>query len=237
MIRERFFFRQTIATILAQEPAHIAAARNGILAARQVLERYIAQDPFFSATLEPYEPDSDEPVIVRMASAAGKAGVGPMAAVAGVIAWAGIEEMVETGATFGVIDNGGDIALISDRPVRVGVHAGTAPISNRAAFIVPPQERILGICTSSSTVGPSISFGVADAVTVFSHDVALADAWATSVCNQIREQDVSVFLRLDPSEIIGVFAVLGGHTERWGNLPPLTHAVVDEHLISAGDRL
>jgi ApbE superfamily uncharacterized protein (UPF0280 family) len=187
MIRERFFFRETIATILAQEPAHIAAARNGILAARQVLERYIARDPFFSATLEPYEPDSDEPVIVRMACAARKAGVGPMAAVAGVIAWVGIEEMVETGATFGVIDNGGDIAMISDRPVRVGVHAGTAPISNRAAFIVPPQERILGICTSSSTVGPSISFGVADAVTVFSHDVALADAWATSVCNQIRE--------------------------------------------------
>ena len=237
MIRERFFFRQTIATILAQEAAHIVAAKNGILAARQVLERYIARDPFFSATLEPYEPDSDEPVIVRMACAAGKAGVGPMAAVAGVIAWAGIEEMVERGATFGVIDNGGDIALISDRPVRVGVHAGTAPISNRAAFIVPPQERILGICTSSSTVGPSISFGVADAVTVFSHDVALADAWATSVCNQIREHDITVLSRLDPSEVIGVFAVLGDHTERWGKLPPLTRAVVDEHLISAGDRL
>ena len=237
MIRERFFFRETIATILAQEPAHIVAAKDGIIAARQVLERYIARDPFFSVTLEPCEPDSDEPVIVRMASAAKKASVGPMAAVAGAIAWAGVEEMVERGAPFGVIDNGGDIALASDRPVTVGVHAGTAPISDRIAFVVPPQERILGICTSSATVGPSISFGVADAVTVFSPDVALADAWATAVCNQIREQDTSVFLRLDPSEVIGVFAVLGNHTERWGKLPPLTRADVDEHLISAGDRL
>jgi len=237
MIRERFFFRETIATILAQEPAHLAAAKNGMLAARQVLERYIARDPFFLATLEPYEPDSDEPLIARMAHAGKKAGVGPMAAVAGAIAWAGVDEMVEHGAAFGVIDNGGDIALISDHNVRVGVHAGTAPISNRVAFVVPPQDRVLGICTSSAKVGPSISFGVADAVTVFSHDVALADAWATSVCNQIREQDISVFSRLDPSDVIGVYAVIGAHTERWGTLPALTHAVVDEHLISAGDRL
>jgi len=237
MIRERFFFRETIATILGHETVHIVAAKKGILAARQVLERYIARDPFFLTTFEPYEPDSDETVILRMARAAGKAGVGPMAAVAGAIAWAGVEEMIVHGAAFGVIDNGGDIALISDRPVRVGVHAGTAPISGRAAFVVPPQDRILGICTSSATVGPSISFGIADAVTVFSHDVALADAWATSVCNQIREQDISVLLRIDPAEVNGIFAVLGDHTIQWGTLPPLARAVVDENLISAGDRL
>jgi ApbE superfamily uncharacterized protein (UPF0280 family) len=237
MIRERFFFRETIATILAQESSHVIAAKNGMLEARQVLERYIATDPFFLATLEPYEPASDEPVILRMAGAAKKAGVGPMAAVAGAIAWAGVEEMVEHGAAFGVIDNGGDIALISDRPVRVGVHAGTAPISDKVAFVVPPQDRVLGICTSSATVGPSISFGIADAVTVFSHDVALADAWATAVCNQITVQDTSVFSGLDPAEVIGVHAVLGSHTEQWGTLPPLKRAVVDEYLISAGDRL
>jgi ApbE superfamily uncharacterized protein (UPF0280 family) len=70
MIRERFFFRETIATILADEMVHIAAAKKGILAARQALERYIARDPFFRTTFEPYETDSDEPVIVRMAEAA-----------------------------------------------------------------------------------------------------------------------------------------------------------------------
>lgn len=237
MIRERFFFRQTIATILADYPEHIAAAKEGILTARQDLESYIARDPFFQSTLEPYTPDSDDLVIARMAEAARKAGVGPMAAVAGAIAWAGIDAMVASGAVFGVIDNGGDIALISNRAVRVGVHAGTAPISDRAAFVVPPQDRILGICTSSATVGPSISFGVADAVTVFAHDVALADAWATSVCNRIRADDTSVFSRLDPFEVTGVFAVIGDHTEQWGILPPLVSATVDEHLISAGDHL
>lgn len=236
MIRERFFFRETIATILADEPAHIRAAKGGILAARQALERYIATDPFFQTTFEPYKPDSEEPVLVRMARAASKANVGPMAAVAGAIAWAGVDAMAERGAAFGVIDNGGDIALISNRAVRVGVHAGTAALSDRVAFVVPPQDRILGICTSSATVGPSISFGVADAVTVFSHDVALADAWATAICNQIRVDDMSVLSYLNPDDVTGVFVVLDDHTECWGNLPPLVSAVVDEYLISAGDR-
>jgi len=237
MIRERFFYRETIATILADKFEHVGAAKQGIIAARQVLERYIARDPFFLVTLEPYKPDSDELLIMRMARAAAQANVGPMAAVAGAIAWAGIDAMVEQGAVFGVIDNGGDIALVSDRAVRVGVHAGAAPVSDRVAFVVPPQKKILGICTSSATVGPSISFGIADAVTVFSHDVTLADAWATSICNQIRVGDTTLFSNLDPGEVNGVFAVLGNHTERWGTLPPLVSATVDEHLISAGDRL
>jgi ApbE superfamily uncharacterized protein (UPF0280 family) len=236
MIRAPFRFRQTFATILADEPAHAEAAKAGILAARQDLEAYIARDPFFAATFDPYTPDCEDLIIVRMAEAARKAGVGPMAAVAGAIAWAGVEAMQEAGAVFGVIDNGGDIALLSDRPVRVGVHAGEAMLSNRIAFVIPPQDRILGICTSSATVGPSISFGIADAVTVFSHDVALSDAWATSVCNQIRPGDRSVLDRVNPAEVNGVFAIMGEETVTWGKVPPVVRAVVDEQLISAGDR-
>jgi hypothetical protein len=236
MIRVPFRFRETIATILADDPAHVAAAKSGILAARQELEAYIARDPFFASTFDPYTPDSDDLIIVRMADATRKAGVGPMAAVAGAIAWAGVEAMKEAGARFGVIDNGGDIAMLSDRPVRVGVHAGEAALSDRVAFVVPPQDRILGVCTSSATVGPSISFGIADAVTIFSHDVALADAWATAVCNAIRPDDRSVLDRVNAAEVDGIFAIMGNVTVEWGVLPPLVPAVVDEQLISAGDR-
>jgi ApbE superfamily uncharacterized protein (UPF0280 family) len=236
MIREPFHFRETFATILADDPSHVAAAKAGMMDARQVLEAYIACDPFFYATFDPYTPDSDDLVITRMADATRKAGVGPMAAVAGTIAWAGVEAMQDTGAQFGVIDNGGDIALIADRPVRVGVHAGGAALSNRVAFVVPPRDSVLGICTSSATVGPSISFGIADAVTIFARDVALSDAWATAVCNEIRPDDRSVLDRINPDEVDGVFAIMGDVTVRWGQLPPLVPAVVDEQLISAGDR-
>jgi hypothetical protein len=236
MIREPFRFRETIATILADHPSHVAAAKEGMLSARQVLEAYIVQDPYFLATFDPYVPDSDDPIIVKMAEATRKAGVGPMAAVAGAIASAGIEAMQDAGAAFGVIDNGGDIALTCDRPVRIGVHAGEAALSNRIAFIVPPQDDILGVCTSSATVGPSISFGMADSVTIFAHDVALADAWATAVCNEIRPDDQSVLKQINPAEVMGIFAIMGDSTVSWGKLPPIVPAVVDEHLISAGDR-
>ena len=237
MIRAPFIFRETIATILADTPEHISAAKSGMIEARQVLEAYIARDPFFLSTFDPYLPDTDEQIILRMTRATQKAGVGPMAAVAGAIAWAGVEAMKEAGAVFGVIDNGGDIALVCDRPVRIGVHAGDAVLSNRIAFVIPPQEKILGICTSSATVGPSISFGYADAVTVFSCDVALADAWATAVCNQIRPDDQQVLELINPDEVSGVFAIIGETLVKWGVLPPLVSAVVDEQLISAGDRL
>ncbi len=238
MIRERFFFRETIATILADEPSHIAAAKSAILAARQVLEKHIARDPFFKTTFEPYDPCADEPVIAGMAGAARCASVGRMAAVAGTIAWAGLEGMIGAGADFCVIDNGGDIALFNNsREVRIGIHAGTSPLSDRFAFVVPPKNTVRGICTSSATVGPSVSFGVADAVTVFSGSPALADAWATAICNRIRSDDHSVLDELDPSQVSGVLAVLGNQTVRWGSLPPIVPAVVNGDLISAGDRL
>jgi hypothetical protein len=236
MIRERFSYRQTFAVILADTPEHIEAAKAGMLRARQELEAYIARDPFFATTFDPYTPDSDELIITRMADAARIAGVGPMAAVAGAIAWAGIEAMRDAGAMFGVIDNGGDIALISDRDVRVGVHAGDALLSDRIAFVVPPQDSVLGICTSSATVGPSISFGVADAVTVFSRNVTLADAWATSVCNKIRADDLSVLDQINSNDVRGIFIIIGEQDFRWGMLPLIVRADVDERLISAGDR-
>ena len=237
MIRHHFELRETITTILADEQYHIDAAVGGIFRARQAVERCIAGDSFFGATFEPYDPGSDEPIVLRMVSAAKKAGVGPMAAVAGAIAWGGIEAMQEAGARYGVIDNGGDIALFSDHELLIGVHAGSSPVSDRLAFVVPPTSEIIGICTSSATVGPSISFGTADAVTVFSHDVALADAWATAVCNEIRPDDTSVLLRIDPEEVSGVFSVIGEWTNSYGLLPPIVRANVRKDLITAGRKL
>ena len=127
MFRERFHFRETHAFLLAEEGAHLAAAKAAILRARSEVERVAARDPFFLAALEPYDPGPTSPVVLRMVRAAAEAGVGPMAAVAGAIAAAGVEAMVEAGARFGVVENGGDIAYATDRPLRIGVHAGCSP--------------------------------------------------------------------------------------------------------------
>jgi uncharacterized protein len=236
MIRHHFEMRETIATVIAEEQFFIDTACGAMIEARQELERYIFRDPFFKTTFEPYCPVSTDVTVTRMAEAAALAGVGPMAAVAGTIALSGVEAMVKSGAQFGIIDNGGDIALISDREVLIGVHAGTSPLSDRFAFVIPPLQEIYGICTSSATVGPSISLGIADAVTVFSRDVALADAWATAICNQIRPGDTSVFSRLILGEVDGVNAIIGEWTQTWGAVPPIVPAKVTKDRITAGIR-
>ncbi|MCK4269576.1 MAG: UPF0280 family protein [Methanogenium sp.] len=234
MIREHFQYKTTITTILADEQSHIEAAKDAMFKARLELEELIILDPYFGSTLEPYHTDFGSITAKRMSDAAEQAGVGPMAAVAGTIAWQGVEAMQDAGAEFALVDNGGDIALISNRDVRIGLHAGSFALSDRIAFIVPPQQEILGVCTSSATVGPSISFGIADAVTVFSANVALADAWATSLCNSATECFSELFAPLKGSPVDGVFISIGNEVCTWGEIPEIVAAKVDENLITAG---
>jgi len=234
MIREHFQYRTTITTILAEDEKHVKAAKEAMVDARSELERDIIRDPFFGSTYDPYPSEASSPVAQRMAAASKPAGVGPMAAVAGTIAWYGVEAMQEAGATFAVIDNGGDIALIAERDVTIGIHAGLSPFSGNLAFRVPPQGTILGICTSSATVGPSVSFGTADAVTVFSRNVSLADAWATSLCNDFTECSDDFFQTRDLRGVCGICAIAGDTICRWGALPDIVKASVDTSLITAG---
>lgn len=234
MIRRRFHFRETIATIIAEEEEHIHAARRGMIKARRDIEHHISLDPFFKATLEPYPVQSESRVVNRMAVAGLSASVGPMAAVAGAIAWSGVEYMMRAGAGMALIDNGGDIVLCSDRVLHVGIHAGASPFSDRLAFEVPPQEEILGICTSSATVGPSLSFGSADAVTVFSRNPALADAWATSICNSITQDDACIIDNVPWQEIEGIFVIIGDWSRSFGSLPAIVKAHVSSDLVTGG---
>lgn len=236
MIREHFEFRETITTILAEDPAHIAAAKAGMLAGRADLESYIRADPFFGTSYSPVPVESDAPLIVqRMAAAAAEADVGPMAAVAAAVAWAGVESMAAEGAAFGLIDNGGDIVFTAaDRPVRAGLYAGTAPVSGKYAFVLPPAPGIRAVCTSSATVGPSVSFGVADAVVVFSCDPAKADAWATGLCNELRPTDEGIILP-DGTAVDAVYAVIGDWTAAWGEVPEMVPAAVRYDMITKGE--
>lgn len=235
MIREHFKYKTTIATILADTSKVIEAAKEAMISARQEIELEIIKEPLFGSSLEPLFIESKSTAVQRMINASQSAGTGPMSAVAGTIAWLGVEAMRNEGANFAVIDNGGDIAFISDRILRVGLYAGNSPFSKKIAFIFPPAEEIYGVCTSSSTVGPSISFGTADSVTIFSSDVALADAWATSACNVINTQDNSALIKqIEKTNIDGIFGVVNEFVLKWGKIPELSSADVNERLITTG---
>lgn len=156
---------------------------------RLQLEKYLAMDRDFLHTFEPYTVNDEAPVLARtMADAGRRAGVGPMAAVAGAFAelvgrWlAGFSREV-------VVENGGDIYLRSGKPRRIGIFAARSPFSNRIALLVKPHQTPTGICTSSGTVGHSHSLGRADAVVVLAPSVALADAVATATANMVNATD------------------------------------------------
>lgn len=235
IIREHFQLKQTIVTISASEKQHIEAAKRSIIDQRDYLEAFIRKDPFFMLTLEPYDLRIDDaPDIIRqMVFTTEIFGIGPMAAVAGVIAKMAVEAMIEEGATYAIVDNGGDMSILNDQPVVVGIYAGQSPIRD-LAFEITPREKPLGIATSSGTVGPSISFGCADAATIISKDPALADAAATALGNAVQADNNldECFKSIDKPGIDGALIIRGDEMAMWGRLPKLRRARVDMERIT-----
>ena len=156
---------------------------------RREIQRYIHSDAEFLAAMEPYEVHPDAPSVVReMAEAARKAGVGPMAAVAGAVAEYVGRALLEASDEV-IVENGGDIFLKTDTARTMGIYAGMSKLSNRVGIEIEPAQTPMGICTSSGTVGHSTSFGRADAAVVLAPSTALADAVATEVGNRVKEAE------------------------------------------------
>ncbi|MBE0480178.1 MAG: UPF0280 family protein [Dehalococcoidia bacterium] len=181
---------------------------------RGEIEKYINSHPVFALALEPLAVERLAPSIVReMAESAALAGVGPMAAVAGVIAERVGKELLRSSDEV-IVENGGDIFIKTRRKRLMGVYAGESPLTGKIAFEIRPEDTPLGVCTSSGTVGHSLSFGRADAVVVMSRSTALADAAATAICNRVQSAtDISPALGFARGieGLLGVAIILGDH--------------------------
>jgi len=164
-------------------------ARAATQRCRAALEKYIQTHPGFVTSLEPIPVDEDAPhIVMEMARAARQAGVGPMAAVAGAVAEAVGRELLLF-ADEVIVENGGDIFMKSLKERLVGVYAGESSLSGGITFAIQPWDTPLGICTSSGSVGHSLSLGRADAVVVTSESTALADAAATAIANMVKSKE------------------------------------------------
>jgi ApbE superfamily uncharacterized protein (UPF0280 family) len=153
---------------------------------RGQIEAAIARRPEFLKSLVPIEEDpADAPVALKMIRAGEKAATGPMAAVAGAVAEFVGRALLQMSPEV-IVENGGDIFLMVSQPIIVGLLAGKSPFDNRVGIKLEPTPIPLGVCTSSGTVGPSTSFGIADCATIISRDVALADAVASGLGNRIQ---------------------------------------------------
>jgi len=190
---------------------------------RAVLEIYIDIDPAFLHSLIPVTLKPHAPEIAHiMAEAAQKAGVGPMAAVAGAFAEFAARKALAAGADEALVENGGDIFLASTREVIVGIYAGLSPLSRKLAFRISPEEMPLALCSSSSTMGHSLSLGNCDLATVVAKDAALADAAATFACNSVKDEaDIEPALEatMRIKGVAGIFIVKGVKMGMMGELP------------------
>lgn len=164
-------------------------AYKSVLKYRRMLEAYIECHPDFLTSLEPISVGQDAPRIVKdMAEAASKVGVGPMAAVAGAIAEFVGKELLAFSPEI-IVENGGDIFLKSRGKKTIGIYAGSSPLTGKIGMEISGEDTPLGICTSSGTVGHSLSFGKADAVVVLAPSATLADAAATAIGNLVSQPD------------------------------------------------
>jgi len=196
-------------------------ARKLVLKYRDSLERYIERHPAFLTSLEPLPVDDNAPHIVKaMSEAASKAEVGPMASVAGAIAeFVGTELLAFTPEI--IVENGGDIYLKSLGKKIIGIYAGESPLSGKIGLEIDGADTPLGICTSSGTVGHSLSYGKADAVIVLSQSATLADAAATATANLIKQPgDIPRGIERAKSieGVSGVIIIQGDKTGLWGKV-------------------
>jgi uncharacterized protein len=202
----------------------IDAGKESISRNYQTLENYIRTHQKFFYTFDPI-PAPEEPQVARlMALAAQKANVGPMAAVAGVIADLAVQDMLKTGCKVAVVEDGGEISAVSDRPIDVALAAGNEPLSKRFGFRL--SEFPIGVATSSGKYSHAFSFGDAEAATVFCTDAGLADAAATAVGNVVRgpaEEGIAAGIKrgLGISGVLGVLVLYQGQVGTGGKIPQI----------------
>jgi len=192
-----------------------------VLKHRNAVERYIERHPAFLTSLEPFSVEKSAPRIVRsMAEPAAKVGVGPMASVAGAIAEFVGNELLAFSPEI-IVENGGDIYLKSLKKRLIGIYAGKSPLTGKIGLEINKEDTPLGICTSSGTVGHSLSYGKADAVIVLSKSAALADAAATAIGNLIRQPDDipnGIELAKGIEGLLGVVVIEDDKIGLWGEV-------------------
>jgi len=195
--------------------------RESVLKYRHQLETYIAANPPFQESLVPLTDDPYAPEIIReMIRTSQLARVGPMAAVAGAMAEMVSRDLLKLSKEV-IVENGGDIYLATSKERTIGIYAGNSALSFKIGIVISPEESPLGVCTSSGTVGPSLSLGKANAVCLLSKSAALADAAATAVGNVVKEKkDIELGLERgrEIAGILGALIIVEEKMGVWGNI-------------------
>ena len=225
LFKENFTLKETQCTIISDKQKGIQTAIESIKRNRAELEIYVKANPKFLYILKPIL-IPEKPLVAKLMALAGeKANVGPMAAVAGVIADLAVGDMINSGCEVAVVEDGGEISAQSNTPVDIAVAAGEEPLSKRFGFRL--TDFPIGVATSSGRFSHALSFGDAEAATVFCRNASLADAVATTVGNVVKGEDVEAAIKaginrgLSIEGVEGVLIIYKGQVGTAGKIPQI----------------
>lgn len=225
---ETFQYRDAVYRVCGDR---IDVIRNTIVSLRDELESYVSLHRAFLDSYVSVDCFAGAPDIAReMAAASVLYDVGPMAAVAGTIAERACYAAIEAGASEAIIDNGGDCFFIVKDSLTVAVFAADSSLSGKVGFTIPPSSR-LAVCSSSSRMGHSTSFGNCSLVTIIAKKGAVADAAATYYCNCVKsEGDVEKVISIaeKDSNISGALIINREKIALCGDFPPLVKISVSD---------
>ncbi|NDV21503.1 UPF0280 family protein [Desulfovibrio sp. JC022] len=189
---------------------------------RGILNAHFVLNPNFATSLVPVAVPGDVHAVIKaMADSAQACGVGPMAAVAGAVAQFVADQLLPYSPNV-IVENGGDIYMHSINPRKIGL-LSEPDSGTKIGLAVEAGDFPLSICSSSGTIGHSLSLGSGDLVTVRAKDARFADAAATSLANLLKSPaDVPLVIEkaraLSEHGLDGVFVQYDSKIGAWGNL-------------------
>lgn len=209
--------------------------KNYILKIRRDLESFILLNPEFKISLEKLDkPKGPIPDIVNyMYDTSIKCDIGPMASVAGTIAGMSLDYLISLSSTDSIVENGGDIAIINSEKVLCGIYSNNEILGNNIAFKLKKRNSPLGISTSSGKIGHSISFGMADSVTVIGPSPSITDGFATKIANAVSDSvEKGLNIAEDYKEYFdGVLIISDKEVGTIGHLPRIVEVEEFDYVI------
>ena len=149
--KTHFLEKESDITIISESKTAILKAKNVFYFHRGNLEKYVLKNDQFLTSFSPINVNTELRIIKIMAVAAELCDVGPMAAVAGALADLMLEVMINpdekegsnyTTAKIALVENGGELAIDSIKPMNVALFAGNNELNlNICLLYTSPSPR------------------------------------------------------------------------------------------------
>ncbi|MHA1562894.1 MAG: UPF0280 family protein, partial [Promethearchaeota archaeon] len=215
-------------TVISDIEKGINIAKKKLKEDLEFLHSFVEENSDWKESYIPVISGNQHPIILAMENAGQICDVGPMAAVAGVLADR-MQKVIlsQTKANVAVVENGGEIIISSKEDILIHLMVKSTDLQGKLGFMFKGGSQPLGVATSSGQFGHADSLGEADTVTVFAETAGIADAAATRICNSVKGENYKYSINTGIEDakkikaIKGLLIVRKNMIGRYGNLPEL----------------